>query len=71
MANSNTLIDRQLCDVLIETEGIEKYSMFDLNHSNEMMALGASCASQKTGEKGAQEIVKRCASLKKKNHAKK
>lgn len=71
MANSNTLIDRQLCDILVETEGIEKYSMFDLNHSNEMIALGASCASQKIMERGVQEIVNRCVSLKKKNHAKK
>ena len=29
--------------------------MFDLNHSNEMMALGASSASQKQGE-GAQRL---------------
>ena len=56
MANSNTLIDRQLCDILIETEGIEKYSMFDLNHSNEMMALGASCASQKQGRRGHKRL---------------
>ncbi|MCW1734895.1 patatin-like phospholipase family protein [Anaerorudis cellulosivorans] len=71
MANSNTLRDRKLCDILIETEGIEKFSMFDLNHSNDMMELGARCASQKIMDKEGQEIVKRCLSMKKKKHAKK
>lgn len=71
MANANTLIDRKLCDILIETEGIEKYSMFDMNNMNPMMEVGALNALQKMGEKGAQEIVKKYISLKKKNHAKK
>ncbi len=40
MATSNTLADKKLCNVLIETEGLNKYWMFDLSHTDEIVETG-------------------------------
>lgn len=40
MSGSNTLLDRNLCDYLIESTGLLGYSMFDLEHVDEIYEMG-------------------------------
>lgn len=40
MSGSNTLLDRNLCDYLIESTSLSKYSMFDLDHVEEIYQAG-------------------------------
>lgn len=40
MSGSNTLLDRNLCDYLIESVSLSKYSMFDLEHIDEIYQAG-------------------------------
>ena len=51
MSMSNTLPDKKLCDVLIETEGIEKYWMFDLSHIDSIIEIGYNSAVAKLRER--------------------
>ena len=59
MSNANTLNDRKLCDILIETKGLEKYSMFDLNNIEHIAEIGNLCAYGKMGEIGSKEIIRK------------
>lgn len=45
MSGSNTLLDRNLCDYLIESTGLSDYSMFDLEHVDEIYQRGYNLAS--------------------------
>jgi NTE family protein len=60
MSNSNTLFDKTYCDILIETKGIDHYSMFDLNNIDTITEAGYHYAAIKMSEKEAWEIVKKC-----------
>ncbi|MDR1883482.1 MAG: patatin-like phospholipase family protein [Prevotella sp.] len=40
MSGSNTLLDRNLCDYLIESASLSRYSMFDLEHVEEIYQAG-------------------------------
>lgn len=60
MSNSNTLFDKAYCDILIETRGIEKYSMFDLHNQEAIMEAGYHHAAMKMSEKESLKIVKKC-----------
>ena len=60
MANSNTLFDKTYCDILIETKGIEKFSMFDLHNQKTIMEAGYHSAALKMSEKESWQIVKKC-----------
>lgn len=40
MSGSNTLLDRNLCDYLIESVSLSQYSMFDLDHVEEIYQTG-------------------------------
>ncbi|WP_165042469.1 patatin-like phospholipase family protein [Dysgonomonas sp. ZJ709] len=40
MSGSNTLLDRNLCDYLIESTDLSKYSMFDLEHVEDIYQSG-------------------------------
>ncbi len=40
MSVSNTLLDRNLCDYLIESASMSQYSMFDLDHVEEIYQTG-------------------------------
>lgn len=40
MSASNTLLDRSICDYLIESQDLSKYSMFDLEHTTEIYEIG-------------------------------
>lgn len=40
MSVSNTLLDRKLCDYLIESDSLSSYSMFDLDHVQEIYQIG-------------------------------
>lgn len=44
MSGSNTLLDRKLCDYLIESNTLSTYSMFDLEHVDEIFQLGYNLA---------------------------
>lgn len=60
MSNSNTLIDKAYCDILIETQGIEKYSMFDLQNQLKIMEAGYHYAIVTMSKDESWEIVKKC-----------
>lgn len=40
MSGSNTLLDRNLCDYLIESASLSQYSMFDLDHVEDIFQAG-------------------------------
>lgn len=40
MSGSNTLLDRNLCDYLIESASLSQYSMFDLEHVEDIYKAG-------------------------------
>lgn len=40
MSGSNTLLDRNLCDYLIESTSLSQYSMFDLEHVEDIFQAG-------------------------------
>jgi NTE family protein len=44
MFRANTLEDRLLCDMLIETEDFGNYKMFDLDNIDEIMQIGYEAA---------------------------
>ncbi len=60
MSISNTIIDRHLSDVLIEAEGTEKYTMFDLDNIEQISEIGYSCASDVINDPKHQHLVRRC-----------
>jgi NTE family protein len=60
MSNANTLFDKTYCDILIETKGIEKYSMFNLHNQETIMEAGYHYASMVMSEKRSLELVKKC-----------
>lgn len=60
MSNSNTLIDKNLCDILIETKGVEKYTMFDLNNIDAILEKGYQCAAGKMNEDSSWKVIRRC-----------
>lgn len=45
----NTLVDRELCDLLLETLEITKYGMFEVNQAAEIMQIGYELARQGFG----------------------
>lgn len=59
MATSNTLADKKLCNVLIETEGLDKYWMFDLSHTDEIVETGYQAALIKLNEKKSKGSIVR------------
>lgn len=60
MSNSNTLIDKAYCDILIETKGIEKYSMFDLHNQQKIMDVGYHYAALTMCKDESWEVVRKC-----------
>lgn len=60
MSNSNTLIDKAYCDILIETKGIEKYSMFDLQNQLKIMEAGYHYAALTMSKDESWEVVRKC-----------
>lgn len=46
MSGSNTLLDRNLCDYLIESSDLLGYSMFDLEHVDEIYQVGYDLATK-------------------------
>jgi NTE family protein len=60
MSNANTLFDKTYCDILIETKGIEKYSMFNLHNQETIMEAGYHYAAMVMSEKKSLELVKKC-----------
>lgn len=51
MSGSNTLLDRNLCDYLIESSSLSQYSMFDLEHVNEIFQAGYDLTIEQLKEK--------------------
>lgn len=60
MSNSNVLVDRQLCDILVETPSFEKYFMFDIKSMDEIMELGYTSAAEALAQKKSLRIIRRC-----------
>lgn len=60
MSNSNALIDKAYCDILIEAKGIEKYSMFDLQNQLKIMEAGYHHAVVAMSKDESWKIVKKC-----------
>ncbi len=60
MSNANTLIDKSYCDILIETKGVERYAMFDLNNMDKITETGYYHAAIKMNEKESWTIVEKC-----------
>lgn len=60
MLNANTLLDKSLCDILIEVPGLDKVSMFDLHNQDQIMEIGYNAAADTLSEKESLEIVRRC-----------
>jgi NTE family protein len=59
MINSNTHIDRELCDILIEPRGINKLTMFDLNHIQKVGKIGYLSAVKTMQEEKSKHLIKR------------
>ncbi len=59
MATSNTLADKKLCNVLIETEGLDKYWMFDLSHTDDIFKTGYEAAVRKLNERSSTKSIVR------------
>ena len=57
MSLSNTFADKKLCDVLIETKGIEHYWMFDLSNIDTIYETGYTRAVEKLKEKKATKAI--------------
>lgn len=60
MSNANTMIDRKLCDILVEASSVEKYFMFDLRNMEKIMEFGYIAASNEMARQSSLKIVKRC-----------
>lgn len=60
MSNSNTLEDRELCDILIEVSGLHKYSMFTLQNTDAIMEKGYASAAKVLKKEKTKKIVDRC-----------
>ncbi|NLY23833.1 MAG: patatin-like phospholipase family protein [Bacteroidales bacterium] len=60
MSNANTLFDKTYCDILIETKGIEKYSMFNMHNQETIMEAGYHYAAMVMSEKESLQIVRKC-----------
>lgn len=60
MSNSNTMIDRQLCDILVETEQVEKFSMFDLKNIEKIMTYGYNAAAKAMKNEKSFKVLRRC-----------
>ncbi len=60
MSNSNTLVDKTYCDILIESKGIERYTMFDLDNMDKITETGYYQAAIKMSEKESWAIVEKC-----------
>lgn len=59
MATSNTLADKYLCNVLIEMEGLDKYWMFDLSHTQDIVETGYQAALKKLNERKSKSSIVR------------
>lgn len=53
--HQNTLQDRQMCDVLLETHDVLGYGMFDTEAATELMRVGYQTAKEKLTE----EVLRR------------
>lgn len=60
MANSNSLIDRKLCDILIEVPGLHKFGMFTLQNTDTIVENGYNAAAEIFKKEKTKKIVDRC-----------
>lgn len=62
MSKSNAIPDRESCDILIETRGLEEISLFNLKHTEWIQNVGYDAAKVKMGEREPARIAARCRS---------
>ena len=60
MSNSNTLLDKTLCDILIETKGINKYPIFNLRNMEAIMQAGYHYAAIAMNREESWKIIEKC-----------
>lgn len=60
MANSNSLIDRKLCDILIEVPGLHKFGMFTLQNTDTIVENGYNTAAEIFKKEKTKKVVDRC-----------
>lgn len=60
MSNSNVMIDRKLCDILVETGQVETFSMFDLKNIDKIMTFGYNAAAESMKSERAFKVLRRC-----------
>lgn len=60
MSNSNTMTDRAMCDILVETEAVEKFFMFDLKNIDKIMEYGYNYAVSAMNKEKSLKIIRRC-----------
>lgn len=60
MSNCNTIRDSSLCDILIEAQGLDKYSMFDLSNIDNIRRIGYESTDQALAEDDSLRIIHRC-----------
>lgn len=56
---SNSLVDRKLCDILIETDKLSDFAMFTLDHSTEIFNIGYNIAIEELEKKKTNSIIKK------------
>lgn len=59
MSNSNTLLDRKMCDILVETPSFERYFMFDLKNIDEIIELGYCAATESLAKESSRRMINR------------
>jgi len=57
ITGSNSLLDRTLCDILIESEDLSKYAMFSLDHTEEIFRKGYELASETLEKEEYRDIL--------------
>ena len=60
MSNCNSLIDKNLSDITIDVEGLQNYTMFDLNNINKIKELGYLSAADALGTEKGLKLIRRC-----------
>lgn len=60
MSRSNSMMDSALCDILVEIQGLQKYSMFDLNNIHAIKETGYERAAEALGREKSLRIIRRC-----------
>ncbi|SHF60055.1 patatin-like phospholipase family protein [Dysgonomonas macrotermitis] len=65
MSVSNSFADRNLCDILLETEALSQYAMFTLEHTEEIVNIGYEFAKKEFAKPGNLAIINKISPINK------